>query len=140
MPRSAATSVMAMTACPRSSCARWNGLSADGPMTTMVAADVATCPAPGQVNELRAVGDQDEVPRLPVLRGRGPAPRLEDPVQVGRGNRVAGEGPDVAPRGNCLPSLHTSMISQALAGRDSAAAARSPGQLVLSAYTGSRPG
>src|ERR1700733_9785753 len=46
MPRSTAASVIAIVACPRSSWARWNSLSAAGPITTIVAADPATWPAP----------------------------------------------------------------------------------------------
>src|SRR6478609_5806692 len=41
-------------------------------------------PDPGQLAELPTVGDDDEIPRLPVLRGRGPAARLQDLVQVRR--------------------------------------------------------
>jgi hypothetical protein len=53
-------------------------------------------PDPGQLAEPPAFGDDDEIPRLPVLRGRGAAARLQDPVQVRRRDRAVGEGPDVA--------------------------------------------
>jgi hypothetical protein len=52
-------------------------------------------PHPGQRAQLLAVGDEDEVPRLPVLRGGGPAARLEDLVQVGRRDGLVGKRPDV---------------------------------------------
>src|SRR3984957_20991496 len=59
-----------------------------------------------QFAQLPAIGYEDEVPRLPVLRGRGPAACLEDLVQVCRRDRAVGERPHVAPRLNCFPGLH----------------------------------
>jgi hypothetical protein len=70
-------------------------------------------PDPGQLAEPGALGDQDEVPWLPVLRGRGPAAGLQDLVQVRRRYRLAGERPHVAARGNSVPGLHECLTSPA---------------------------
>jgi hypothetical protein len=53
-------------------------------------------PDAGQPLQLGAVGDDDEVPRLPVAgRGRPPA-GLEDAVEVVGGDGLVGEGTHVA--------------------------------------------
>src|SRR5215831_2365630 len=63
-------------------------------------------PGRGEFAKLVALGDQDEVPRLPVLRGRRPAPGLEYLIQVRRRNRAVGEGPHVTAGCDGLPGLH----------------------------------
>ena len=69
--------------------------------------DVAgVLPDLGQPRELVAVGDDDEVPRLPVARRRGPAAGLEDLVEMVRRQRVCGKAADVAPGSDGVPGLH----------------------------------
>ena len=60
----------------------------------------------GQLGQLLAVGDDDEVPRLPVPRGRGPPGGLQDLVEGGGRDRPAVECPDVAARPDRVPDGH----------------------------------
>jgi hypothetical protein len=55
-------------------------------------------PAPdaSQAGEPLALGDRDEIPGLPVLRGRCAAAGFQQPVEVLGGDRPAGELPHVA--------------------------------------------
>src|ERR1700733_10878713 len=60
----------------------------------------------GELTEHLAVGDDDEVPRLMVLRRRRDAAGLEHTVEVLVGDRSVGELADVAPSGDGIPGLH----------------------------------
>jgi hypothetical protein len=64
-----------------------------------------------QLQQLRPLPDQDEVPGLPVLRGRRPAAGLEDLVQVIVGDRPVVEGTHVPPRPNRIPSVHAGSLT-----------------------------
>jgi hypothetical protein len=57
---------------------------------------LAARPDPRETLELLAVGDEDEVPGLPVFRRRGEAAGGEDPVEIGVLDRLVGELTDVA--------------------------------------------
>src|SRR5215469_13844340 len=60
----------------------------------------------GQGAELLTVGDDDELPVLPVARGgRAPA-RLGDPTEIGVGHRIGPVGPDIATSTDGVPGFH----------------------------------
>jgi hypothetical protein len=67
------------------------------------------CDVPGcapdlrQLGQLPPVGDHDEVPGLPVPRGRRPPAGLQDLLEVRVGDRPLVELPDVAPRRDRVP-------------------------------------
>src|SRR6516225_11584442 len=63
-------------------------------------------PYGGQRAQLLPVGDDDEVPVLPVARGGRPPARLGDAVEVGVGNRIGPVGPDVATSADGVPGFH----------------------------------
>jgi DNA-binding CsgD family transcriptional regulator len=69
-----------------------------------------------QLQELLALADQDEIPGLPVLRGRRPAAGLEDLVKVIVGDRPVLERPHVPPRPDRLPRLHSGSLGASAAG------------------------
>jgi hypothetical protein len=54
----------------------------------------------------RRADHHDEVPGLPVLRGRGAPPRLKDLVQIGRRDRANSERPNVPASSNRVPGPH----------------------------------
>jgi flavin reductase (DIM6/NTAB) family NADH-FMN oxidoreductase RutF len=68
-------------------------------------------PHAGQLEQLLALPDQDEVPGLPVLRGRRPAAGLKDLVKVIVGDRPVLKGTDVPPRPDGFPCLHGSSLT-----------------------------
>src|SRR3954451_19161000 len=72
------------------------------------AGEVRAAPRPrlGQLDELLAVGDDDEVPRLPVRRRRRPPAGLEDALEVVAGDRLVGVLAHVAARPDDVPGLH----------------------------------
>ena len=59
-----------------------------------------------ELRQLRAIGHEHEVPRLPVARRRSAPAGLEDPVEIGVRDRALGEHADVAPRPDRIPGLH----------------------------------
>src|SRR6516165_7632322 len=69
-------------------------------------------PHVAELLQLPALADEDEVPGLPVLRGRGPAAGFEDRVKMIVGDRLVGKGSHVAPRRDRLPSLHGSSLAE----------------------------
>ena len=79
-----------------------------------VAADRATCRGPlpdlRQLDQLRAIGDDNKVPRLPVARGRGPPTGVENALKVRPGNRLVGVLAHVATRADGVPGLHVSVV------------------------------
>ena len=85
-------------------------VSGSGTASTIVAwraRDVAgALPHRGQLGQLLAVGDDDEVPLLAVRRRRRAPPGLEDAIEVGRLDRLVGVGPHVAAGPDGVPCLH----------------------------------
>ena len=76
-------------------------------------------PDRGQLAQLGAVGDDDEVPVLAVGRRGGAPAGFEDAIEVGPGQGIVSVGTDVAARANSIPGLH--MLSFLLADRGSGA-------------------
>jgi hypothetical protein len=66
----------------------------------------AAAPHPRQLGQLVAVGDDDEVPRLPIARGGSAAAGLEDPVEILLADRTVLELAYVAAAADRVPSLH----------------------------------
>src|SRR3954452_7147988 len=67
-------------------------------------------PGLGQLDELLAVGDDDEVPRLPVRRGRRPPAGLEDLLELLAGDGLVGVLAHVAACPDGVPCLHTVVL------------------------------
>jgi len=63
-----------------------------------------------QLDELRPVSRDHEVPRLPVAGRRRPAPGLEDAVERLVRNRLVGELPDVSSCAQGVPGLHADIL------------------------------
>src|SRR5262249_48285192 len=61
--------------------------------------------------ELLPVGDDDEVPVLPVARRRGAPACLGDPVEVGGGNGVRSVRAHVPPGADGVPGLHVNSFT-----------------------------
>src|SRR5215472_16872469 len=69
--------------------------------------DVAgAAPYGGQCAKLLPVGDDDEVPVLPVARRRRAPARLGDPVEIGVGHRIGPVGPNVSTSTDGVPGFH----------------------------------
>src|SRR5215472_18172223 len=69
--------------------------------------DVAgAAPYGGQCAELLPVGDDDEVPVLPVARRGRPPACLGDSVEIGVGHRIGPVGPYVATSTDGVPGFH----------------------------------
>jgi phytoene dehydrogenase-like protein len=64
--------------------------------------------------ELLRVGDDDEVPVLPVARRRGPPAGLGDPVEIGGGNGVLRVRAHVPPGADGVPGLHVSSFAASM--------------------------
>src|SRR5581483_3532901 len=64
-----------------------------------------------ELSQLLAVGHDDEVPRLPVLRRRRKPAGLQDPPEVGLAHRPRVELTDVSARPQRVPGLHAGSLS-----------------------------
>ena len=98
-----------------------------------------------QLDQLRAIRDDNKVPWLPVARGRGPPTGVKDALKVRPGNRLVGVLAHVATRADGVPGLHVLVVrlhagpGSAVAGGAHRIAAGRPHPNRLSLPTASEP-